>query len=114
MISFIDSAPCEPTTSRPLCLMSNSANARIRIPNRLGMHARPAMMFVTCASEFEAAVTVRRVDSADEAFDGKSIMQVMMLAATQGTEIDISAEGSDAEQAVKALVELVESGFQED
>ena len=94
--------------------MSTTANARVRISNRLGMHARPAMMFVTCASEFESAVTVKRVDNPDEAFDGKSIMQVMMLAATQGTEIDISAEGPDAQAAVKALVDLVDSGFQEE
>jgi len=94
--------------------MSNTSTARTRISNRLGMHARPAMMFMTCASEFESKITVMRVDNPAEVFDGKSIMQVMMLAATFGTEIEISATGPDAQAAVSALVDLVKSGFQEE
>ena len=56
---------------------------------------------------------VRRGDQ-DSTVDGKSVMQMMMLAATQGTDIEITADGEDAEDAIKALVTLVESGFQED
>lgn len=93
--------------------MSQTATSTAVIINRLGMHARPAMMFVETASTFNADVSVKRADQA-EIFDGKSIMQVMMLAATQGTEIVISAKGDDAEQAVARLMELVESKFDEE
>ena len=93
--------------------MSNTASAVVSIPNKLGLHARPAMIFVETASKLESVVTVKRCDQ-DEAVDGKSIMQMMMLAATQGTEIEIAATGADADKAVKALVSLVKSGFQED
>lgn len=71
------------------------------------------MTFVERASGFAAEVTVRRVDS-DEAVDGKSIMQMLMLAGTCGTEIEISADGGDEAAAIAALVELVQAGFGED
>lgn len=71
------------------------------------------MTFVERASGFAAEVTVRRVDS-DEAVDGKSIMQMLMLAGTCGTEIEISADGGDEAAAIAALVELVKAGFGED
>jgi phosphocarrier protein len=91
-----------------------TATATVSICNRLGMHARPAMMFVECASKHKASIRVSRSDNPAEKLDGKSIMQVMMLAATQGTEIALEADGADADAAVKALVELVKSGFQEE
>lgn len=78
------------------------------------MHARPAMMFVETASRFNADVRVRRADNGDEVFDGKSIMQVMMLAATQGTALVIEAEGDDADAALKELAELIKGGFNEE
>ncbi len=93
--------------------MSKTASAVVSIPNKLGLHARPAMIFVEAASKLKSDVTVKRCDQ-DEVVDGKSIMQMMMLAATQGTKIQIDATGSDADNAVEALVKLVESGFQED
>ena len=93
--------------------MSKSASAVVSIPNKLGLHARPAMIFVEAASKLESDVTVRRCDQ-DDTVDGKSIMQMMMLAATRGTELEIAATGVDADEAVKALVKLVKSGFQED
>lgn len=71
------------------------------------------MSFVEAASGFECAVTVRRVDQ-EETVDGKSIMQMLMLAGTCGTEIEIGADGSDEEQAIRALVELVKAGFGEE
>lgn len=71
------------------------------------------MTFVERAMGFESSVRVRRVDH-DEFVDGKSIMQMMMLAATAGTKIEITADGPDAEQAVKALHGLVESHFDEE
>ena len=83
------------------------------IANRLGLHARPAMMFVETAMKFKAEITVRRTDQ-DEAVDGKSIMQMMMLAATKGTELEITARNDDCEDAVKELMALVKGMFQEE
>jgi len=87
--------------------------ARTTILNSLGLHARPAMAFVDLANGFASDVTVRRTDG-DEVVDGKSIMQMLLLAATQGTEIEIGAEGADADAAVAALVRLVEGRFDEE
>ncbi len=81
------------------------------IVNRLGLHARPAMCFVDAAGEFVCKVTVKR---GDQAVDGKSIMQMMMLAATKGTPLEIVCEGEDAEAAAAALKKLVDGGFEEE
>ncbi len=89
------------------------ASRKVTIKNKLGLHARPAMMFVETASKYQAEVSVCRTDQS-EPVDGRSIMQMMMLAATEGTQLEISATGEDAENAVEALVELVKSNFQED
>jgi phosphocarrier protein len=95
-------------------IVASTTTATVSIRNRLGMHARPAMMFVETACKHQATIRIGRVDNPAEKLDGKSIMQVMMLAATQGTEILIEAEGADADAAVRALVELVNGGFQEE
>lgn len=83
----------------------------MKIVNRLGLHARPAMCFVDCASTYLSDVKVRR---GDQEVDGKSIMHMMMLAATKGTELEIVAEGPDAQEACRALKELVDGGFDEE
>ncbi len=87
--------------------------ARTVILNALGLHARPAMAFVDLANTFACDVQVRRADG-DELVDGKSIMQMLLLAATQGTEIEIDANGGDGAAALAALVKLVESKFDEE
>lgn len=92
--------------------MSDSHSAIVTIKNRLGLHARPAMALVDLANRYESAVRVRRVDN-EEWVDAKSIMQVMMLAATQGTQIHIEAAGPDAKEAVEAIIALVEREFDE-
>jgi phosphocarrier protein len=89
------------------------SSAKVTIVNRLGLHARPAMVFVETAMKFKADITVRRTDQS-EAVDGKSIMQMMMLAATQGTEVKITAKGDDADDAIKTLCKLVEGKFGEE
>lgn len=93
--------------------MPTTATACVCIQNRLGLHARPAMMFVEEASAFTSEVRVRRTDQ-EESVDGKSIMQMMILAATKDTEIEIHAIGGDAEKAITALVALVDSRFNEE
>jgi phosphocarrier protein len=81
------------------------------VVNKLGLHARPAMSFVDLASTFKCTVTVRR---ADTQVDGKSIMQMMMLAASKGSTLEIVADGEDAESACERLKALVDAGFDED
>jgi phosphocarrier protein HPr len=93
--------------------LSKIASAKVVIANRLGLHARPAMMFVEAAMKFKADITVRRTDQ-DETIDGKSIMQMMMLAATQGTELEVVARNEDCDEAIKELVALIKSKFQEE
>ena len=77
----------------------------VEIGNADGLHMRPAMLFVDMASQFDAEVTVT---SGETTADGKSIMQMSMLAATYGTRLRIRSEGADAEKALEALRELVE------
>ena len=83
----------------------------VTVVNQLGMHARAAAKFVHVATRFQSRVRVAR--EARE-MDGKSIMGILLLAAACGSTITISAEGADEQDAVVALVGLVESGFGED
>ena len=78
---------------------------RVEIKNADGLHMRPAMQFVVIASRFQCEISV---SNDENKVDGKSIMQMSMLAATCGTKLKIRAEGVDAQQAVDALKELVE------
>ena len=80
----------------------------VEITNEDGLHMRPAMQFVDVASRF--ACDIRVINPQCNA-DGKSIMQMTMLAATHGTRLTIRAEGADAEKAVKSLRELVGNQF---
>jgi phosphocarrier protein HPr len=91
--------------------VSDRCEITVKIVNRLGLHARPAMTFVDVASTFASEVTVSKGDTS---VDGKSIMQMMMLAATQGSVLEIAAEGDDADTALAALRALVERGFDEE
>ncbi|RMD65826.1 MAG: HPr family phosphocarrier protein [Planctomycetota bacterium] len=74
------------------------------------MHARPATVFAQRANQHKADVRVRK-QSQSAAVNGKSVMELLMLAATQGSTLVIEAEGEDAEEAVQSLVELVREGF---
>lgn len=76
---------------------------------------RPADMFVRVANRFAADVKVAKAPHEDQLVDGKSILSILTLAADQGSELIIHAEGADdASEAVAALVELIASGFVED
>jgi phosphocarrier protein HPr len=83
----------------------------VTVVNQLGMHARAAAKFVHLATRYEARVKVAR-DYRE--MDGKSIMGILLLAAACGSTITISADGTDEQDAVAALVALVASGFGED
>jgi phosphotransferase system HPr (HPr) family protein len=86
---------------------------RVTIPNRLGLHARAAARLVRRAAQFDSRVELLREDTG-EAADGKSILSVLLLAASRGTCLVIKTEGEDEERAVNALVELVEQKFGEE
>ena len=87
-----------------------TVDREVRIPNPLGLHARPAALFVKLASTFKSDVEVA---TPAMTVNGKSIMGVMMLAAESGSTITIRATGPDASQATDALVSLVANGFGE-
>lgn len=89
----------------------NMVEKTVQIRNRAGFHARPAAEFVKLAGRFESDV---RVSKEGLEVNGKSIMGVLMLAAEKGSSITIQADGSDAEEAVSALADLVDRGFEED
>ncbi|MCL6268898.1 HPr family phosphocarrier protein [Sansalvadorimonas sp. 2012CJ34-2] len=80
------------------------------IINKLGLHARAAAKFVGVASSFASSI---RIGNQNKMVDGKSIMAVMMLAASKGTTLDIEVEGDDADQAYSAIAELVSNRFDE-
>ena len=77
----------------------------IEIKNADGLHMRPAMQFVDVANQYDCDVTV---SNGENNVNGKSIMEMSMLAASCGTKLKIKAEGSDAEKVISALRELVE------
>ncbi len=83
----------------------------VRIQNKLGLHARPAAEFVKLASQFKSDIFVSKND---RMVNGKSIMGVMTLAAEQGSEILIRADGEDESAAITNLVKLVNDKFYED
>jgi phosphocarrier protein HPr len=83
----------------------------ITIINRLGLHARPAAMFVRIASRYRAEVWVEKEG---EQINGKSIMGLMMLAAGQGSKLTIRCEGADADKVMAELEELIRQKFNED
>ena len=84
---------------------------RVTIVNAKGLHARPSALFVKLANRFESDINVR---AAEKQVDGKSIMELMTLAAAQGVDLVIHADGADADDAVAALCGLVERGFDEE
>src|ERR1041384_5365162 len=72
-----------------------TASRDIVVSNKLGLHARPAMQFVDLANQFASRITVKRGGDEPAEADGKSVMQMIILAATEGTPIRIEAEGVD-------------------
>ncbi len=81
-----------------------------QIVNSLGLHARPSALLVTTASKFQAEVYFTKDGLR---VNGKSIMGVMMLAAENGSDILIEVDGTDENDALEALIEVIQSGFGE-
>lgn len=82
----------------------------VTVPNPQGLHARPVMRFVDVAGQYTSDIVVKK---GDFAVDGKNPMEMMLLEASQGTELQIEANGSDAAEALDTLCALVEGGFGE-
>ena len=85
--------------------------ADVEIINKLGLHARAAAKFVTLASKYKSEVYLSKEQ---HQVNGKSIMGVMMLAASQGTTLTLQVNGPDEEQASKELIDLINNRFGED
>ena len=82
------------------------------VSNPLGIHARPASVFVQAAAGFASDVSVTNLDTSNTA-DGKSVMSMLMLSAPQGTRIRLDVSGEDAVTAMETLSRLIEEGFNE-
>jgi phosphocarrier protein len=82
----------------------------VQIQNRLGLHARAAARFVHVANRFRSRISVTR---GGKTIDGKSILGILLLAAAQGSWLELAAEGDDEGPMIDALVSLVERGFEE-
>ena len=91
--------------------MSERIGGSAVILNRRGLHARAAAKFVKCAESFQADIVVAKQGTE---VSGCSIMGLLMLAAAQGTEIEVYASGTDARQAVDTILRLIENKFDED
>lgn len=91
--------------------VSESCSAKLKIINRYGLHARPATDFAIAAGNFVSDVRVR---ANEEDADGKSVMDLMLLAATKGTSIEVVCKGKDAKACLDHLSEMVRRGFDEE
>jgi len=90
-------------TSQPL-------QRSVRVLNRQGLHARPADLLVRCASGYQSEIFLHK---GPEQVDCRSILSLLTLGATEGTELTITAEGADAPQALEAVSQLFDQGFHE-
>src|SRR5688500_7112521 len=90
---------------------ANKLKKELVVTNKLGIHARPAAMFVKIANQFQCEVFVEKDG---ETVNGKSIMGLMMLAAGPGSKIRVQAEGEDAARAVHEIEALLKRKFDED
>lgn len=89
--------------------MSNQIrSATVTISNPQGLHMRPAYLFAETAAKFESKIELVKEDIR---IDGKSVLSILTLGATQGTEVSVEATGADASDAIATLEELLMSGF---
>jgi phosphocarrier protein HPr len=89
---------------------STEHHATLEIKNRLGLHARAAVLLVQTANRFEAEVTVTKDG---QSVNGRSIMGIMMLAAEQGSQIEVASSGPQAAEVLAAIRDLVDARFNE-
>lgn len=90
-----------------------AVSAQTTIINATGLHARPASMFVAEAKKYESDVTIKNVDKDGAPVNAKSIMMVLAAGLGTGTKIEVACDGADEQEALDALVALIDSGFGE-
>ena len=83
------------------------------IENEVGLHARPAALFVQTAAKFKSKIKVRNTTRGTPFMDAKSILSVMGLGVSKGHEIEVTAEGEDEQTALETIARLIESDFVE-
>ena len=83
------------------------AEAKVKVPNASGLHARPAAIFVETASSFDSEIEIKNLSILSEWMDAKSILSLLALGVEQNHQVMIRAEGEDAQKAVDTLVNLV-------
>ena len=88
--------------------MNNSVSRKVTVSNPQGIHLRPAYLIAELAGKFESDVNL---ELAGTKVDGKSVLEIIGLAASNGSELSVLADGPDASQAVDAIVQLFEQGF---
>jgi len=91
--------------------MSEILRARVVIPNKRGLHARASAKVVEASARFQSEIHIVKDG---QSVNGRSIMGLMMLAASMGSEVEITAKGPDAAEAMKAILALVEAKFGEE
>lgn len=87
--------------------------AQVSVTHKVGLHARPASLFVKLANKFNSKISVKNLTLGGNPVDAKSILGVLTLGVVRNHEILIQAEGADAEDAIRELKSLVESNFGE-
>lgn len=90
--------------------MTKPLSEKLKISNKLGLHARAAAKFVRTASQFKSKITLSREG---EDADGKSIMAILTLAAEKGSTVTLTVKGKDQKKAFAALKKLIKNGFHE-
>ena len=91
--------------------MDGVSSTRLKVINEKGIHARPASLIARTVGEFDAGVTLHR---GEQKADAHSVLSILMLAATKGTELIGEATGSEGIEALNALVTLFEGGFEDE
>ena len=87
--------------------------AQVTVNHEVGLHARPATQFIKLASQFPSNIKIRNLTTDSKEVNAKSMMHIMTLAVKSGHTVEISADGEQSAEAVKALVDLINSNFGE-
>ena len=90
------------------------SSLKIKVEHAAGLHARPASLFVKTASDFSSKILVQNLNDKSDPVNAKSILSILTLGVSQDHEIEIVAEGEDADKAINALKDLIENNFGED
>jgi len=83
----------------------------VQVINEVGLHARPAAVFIQCAKGFSASIKIRNATQESRFVDAKSILGILTLGVEQGHEIELEIEGEDEAEAARALKTLIETNF---